>query len=96
MDCFEREGVVYKHVPAGGTGGGATGAAVVKASEAEAAAFRATLVPADEPEAEVPAAAVAAEAMQQDTPPSAVAEGETSDEENAKSGTTAAPDKAGA
>lgn len=50
MDFFEKDGVVYKHVPAGGHGGGVTGSVVVKATEAEAAAFQASLEqPAPEP-----------------------------------------------
>lgn len=50
MDFFEKDGVVYKHVPAGGHGGGVTSSVVVKATEAEAAAFYASLEqPAAEP-----------------------------------------------
>jgi hypothetical protein len=54
MDYFEKDGVIYKSVPAGGHGGGVTSFATVKASEAEAAAFRATLEPAAEPVADEP------------------------------------------
>lgn len=43
MEYFEKDGDVYKHVPAGGHGGGVTGSAVIKATDAEAAAFRAAL-----------------------------------------------------
>lgn len=43
MQFFEKDGEIYKHIPAGGHGGGVTSTAVVKATEAEAAAFRATL-----------------------------------------------------
>jgi hypothetical protein len=42
MQFFEKDGEVYKHVPAGGTGGGVTSYATVKATDAEAAAFRAS------------------------------------------------------
>ena len=38
--CFEKDGEIYKHIPAGGHGGGITGAFVVKASKEEIAAFR--------------------------------------------------------
>jgi hypothetical protein len=51
MDLFEKDGEIYKSVPAGGHGGGVTSSVVVKATEAEAAAFRATQDPAGEPEA---------------------------------------------
>lgn len=36
---FEKDGKIYKNVPAGGTGGGATGWVAVLASDGEAAAF---------------------------------------------------------
>lgn len=49
MHFFEKDGVVYKHVPAGGTGGGVTSYATVKASEAEAERFRASQVPEPQP-----------------------------------------------
>jgi hypothetical protein len=52
MSFFEKDGVVYKHIPAGGHGGGVTGSAVVKASDAEAKAFLAAGEPV-EAEAEV-------------------------------------------
>lgn len=53
MSFFEKDGIVYKHIPAGGHGGGVTGSVPVKASEAEAEAFRAALiVPEAEPIAE--------------------------------------------
>lgn len=45
MDFFEKDGVVCKTVPAGGSGGGITGSVVVKATIAEAHAFRAAQVP---------------------------------------------------
>lgn len=62
MDLFEKDGEVYKRVPAGGTGGGVTSFATVKASEAEAAGFRASQAREAEaaaeqkPEAEAPTA----------------------------------------
>lgn len=40
-DFFEQDSEVYKHIPAGGHGGGITGSFKVKASAAEAAAFHA-------------------------------------------------------
>jgi hypothetical protein len=54
-DLFEKDGEVYKSVPAGGHGGGVTSFATVKASEAEAAAFRAAQESAAEPSADEPA-----------------------------------------
>lgn len=44
MEFFEKDGVVYKHIPAGGSGGGVTGSVVVKASDAESTAFLASAV----------------------------------------------------
>lgn len=41
MSCFEHDGEVWKHIPAGGHGGGVTGSFRVKASKEEANAFRA-------------------------------------------------------
>lgn len=55
MSLFEKDGEIFKNVPAGGHGGGITSYATVKASEAEAAAFRAALVTAEvetQPEAD--------------------------------------------
>lgn len=43
MDFFEKDGIVYKNMPAGGMGGGVTGSVVVKASAAESAAFLASV-----------------------------------------------------
>jgi hypothetical protein len=51
MDLFEKDGVVYKYVPAGGYGGGITSSVALKATHAEAAAFRQAKVKA-EPEVE--------------------------------------------
>lgn len=57
MDFFEKDGVVYKNIPAGGHGGGVTGAVTVKASLDEAEAYRASLPVAEPaPEPEAPAA----------------------------------------
>lgn len=47
MSFFEKDGEVYKTVPAGGTGGGVTSYATVKASDDEAASFRATAAAAE-------------------------------------------------
>lgn len=57
MDFFEKEGVIYKHVPAGGMGGGVTSSVVVKATDAEAEDYRASLlaVP-EEPSVKIPQA----------------------------------------
>lgn len=41
-DFFEQDGVVYKRMPAGGHGGGITGAVTAKASDVEAALFHAS------------------------------------------------------
>lgn len=40
MDFFEKDGEIFKRIPAGGHGGGITGAFPVKASPEEAAAYR--------------------------------------------------------
>lgn len=52
MNFFEKDGEVYQHVAAGGTGGGVTSFATVKATADEAAAFRAAQAAAAEPVAE--------------------------------------------
>lgn len=51
MQLFEKDGKIFKHIPAGGHGGGITSSAVVKATDAEAAAFRASLETVAETEA---------------------------------------------
>lgn len=58
MNCFEKDGVIYKNIPAGGQGGGVTSFATVKATDAEAAAFRETQSSAEQPEGEAGAVAL--------------------------------------
>lgn len=64
MSYFEKDGEIYKQVPAGGHGGGVTSSVPVKATEAEAAAFRASLETAGEPDRE----AVQETGLRQDGP----------------------------
>jgi hypothetical protein len=69
MSLFEKDGVIYKHIPAGGHGGGVTSSAVVKASDAEAKEFLAAGEPVEEDaraEAETEVAAVEDEDVETD------------------------------
>lgn len=65
MEFFEKGGIVFRNVPAGGFGGGVTGSVVVKASVQEAEAYYAGLAaqPMDEPADEL-----SLETAQQESP----------------------------